>query len=127
VQFRWYDADGQLLRRTRRLSPACKQAGALPNLRVTRIGGRVVNGTVRYAVDVANRGRAASTPTTLALSVDGAVVDTPVLGVLAAGEKRRMFVNGPACTRSVTARVDPGDVVAEANERDNSRTAGCPR
>jgi hypothetical protein len=126
VQFRWYDADGRLLRRAQRLSPACKQ-GSLPNLRVTRVGGRLVNGTVRYAVDVVNRGRTASTPTTLALSVDGAVVDTPVLGALAAGETRRMFVNGPACTGSVTARVDPGDVVAEANERDNSRTVACPK
>lgn len=127
VQFRWYDSDGELLRGARRLSPACRQAGALPNLRVTRVGGRLVNGTFRYAVDVVNRGRAASIPTTLALSVDGGVVDTPVLGALAAGETRRMFVNGPACTGSVTAQVDPGDVVAEANERDNSRTVACPK
>jgi len=126
VHFRWYNADGELLRRARRLSPACKQAGALPNLRVTRVGGERVNGTVRYAMDVFNRGRAASGATTISLSVDGDVVDTPVLGPLAAGETRRVFVNGPPCTGSVTAEVDPGNRVAEANERDNSRTIPCP-
>ncbi len=126
VHFRWYDADGDVLRRARRLSRTCRQAGLLPNLRVTRVGGRRVNGTVRYAVDVFNRGRAPSAPTTLALSVDGDVVDTPAFGALAAGETRRVFVNGPACTRSVKAQIDPADVVAEGNERDNSRTVPCP-
>ena len=126
VQFRWYDADGELLRRTRRLSRPCRQPGALPNLRVTRVGGRRVNGTVRYAVDVINRGRAASAPTTLALSVDGDVVDTPVFGSLAAGETRRVFVNGPACVGSVKAQIDPADAVAEASESDNTRTVACP-
>ena len=126
VQFRWYDDTGDLVRRTRRLSGACRQAGQLPNLRVTRVGGRRLNGTVRYAVDVINRGRAPSAPTTLALSVDGDVVDTPPVGAMAAGETRRVFVNGPACTGSVRAQIDPSDVVAEADERDNSRTVPCP-
>jgi CARDB len=126
VQFRWYDADGELIRRARRVSPVCRQPGALPNLRVTRVGGRLVAGTVRYAVDVLNRGRAASSPTTVAFSVDGDVVDTPAIGALAPGETRRVFVNGPPCTGSVKAVVDPGDLVAEGNERDNTRTATCP-
>ena len=126
VQFRWYDADDEVIRRARRTSPVCRQAGALPNLRVTRVGGRLVAGTVRYAVDVLNRGRAASSPTTVAFSVDGDVVDTPAIGALASGETRRVFVNGPPCTGSVKAVVDPGDLVAEGNERDNVRTATCP-
>jgi len=126
VHFRWYDQDGELIRRARRLSSTCRQPGALPNLRVTRIGGRLVNGTFRYAVDVYNRGRTASGATTLALSVDGDTVDTPAIGSLAAGETRRIFVNGPACAGSVTATVDLGDLVREGNELDNSRTVACP-
>lgn len=126
VYFRWYDAGGNLLRRARRLSPACRQHGDLPNLRVARVGGRPLNGTFRYAVDVVNRGSAASAATTLALSVDGDLVDTPAVGPLAPGESVRLFVNGPACNRSVKARVDPGDVVAEAGERDNARVVACP-
>ena len=127
VHFRWYDADGKLLRGARRLSPVCRQAGSLPNLRVTGVSGRLLSGTFRYGVDVVNRGRAGSAPTTLAFSVDGDVVDTPAVGALAAGEARRVFVNGPACSESVTTEVDPGDVVAEANELDNSRKAACPK
>ena len=126
VLYRWYDGDGELLRRTRRLSPTCRQAGMLPNLRVTRVGARRVNGTVRYAVDVLNRGRAPSKPTSLALSVDGDLVDTPAFAALAAGETRRVFVNGPACNARVKATIDPDDVVAEGSERDNSRTVPCP-
>lgn len=126
VYFRWYDADGNLLRRARRRSRACRQDGELPNLRVARVGGRPMNGTFRYAVDVVNRGRAASAPTKLALSVDGDLVDTPALGPLAPGGTIRLFVNGPACDGSAKARVDPGDMVAEADERDNSRVVACP-
>jgi len=126
VQYRWYDDAGEVLRRARRISPGCRQGGVLPNLRVTRVGARRVNGTVRYAVDVFNRGRAASKPTTLALSVDGDVVDTPAFGALAAGETRRVFVNGPACTSRIRATIDPDDLVAEGNERDNSRSVACP-
>lgn len=126
VQFRWYDSEGERLHSARRFSKTCKQPGLLPNLRVTRIGGRKVNGTFRYAVDVSNRGLGASSPTSLALRVDGDTVDTPALGALAAGQTRRVFVNGPTCTGSVRAVADPSDAVRETNELDNARTAACP-
>jgi hypothetical protein len=38
VQFRWYDAEGDVLRRARRVSGPCSQAGPLPNLRVRLVG-----------------------------------------------------------------------------------------
>ena len=116
-----------LIRRARRLSSTCRQGGALPNLRV-RAHRRPPPERPPSAMPstCSNRGRAASAPTTLALSVDGDTVDTPVIGPLPAREARRIFVNGPACAGSVTATVDPGDVVREGNELDNSRTAFCP-
>ena len=126
VRFRWYDADGQVLRRAVRRSRVCRQAGSLANLRVLRIGGRRVTGTFRYSVDVVNRGLVPSTATALALSVDGDSVDTALVGPLSPGEIRRVFVNGPVCTGSVTATVDPAGTVREGNERDNSRTVACP-
>ena len=126
VRYRWYTADGELIRRARRVSPACAQPGALPNLRVTGIGGRVVNGTFRYAIDVLNRGRASSGPTTVRLTVDGDVVDTPAVPALAPGETRRVFVNGPNCTGTVSAMVDPANLVREGNEGDNALNTGCP-
>lgn len=39
VSFRWYDADGGLIRRARRRSKPCRQPGLLSNLRLLRIGG----------------------------------------------------------------------------------------
>ena len=127
VSFRWYDSDGELLRRARRVSTTCRQAGVLPNLRVLRVTGRRTGATFSYGVDVVNRGRAASTATALALIVDGDTVDSPPIGPLAPGETRRFFVSGPLCTGSVTARVDPADTVREGNERDNARTTSCPQ
>ncbi len=126
VHFRWYAEDGTVLKRARRLSPGCRQAGALPNLRVSRIGGRQVSGGFRYAVDVVNRGKAAAGPSTVRLSVDGDVVDTPAVAGLAPGETRRIFVNGPACAASVSATADPDDLVREVSEVDNTRSSGCP-
>ena len=126
VRYRWYTADGELIHRARRISRACTQPGALPNLRVTRIGGRVVNGTFRYAIDVVNRGRASSGPTTVRLSVDGDVVDAPAVPALAPGKARRVSVNGPSCTGAVSAMVDPAHLVREGNEGDNVFNTGCP-
>ena len=126
VRYRWYTADGELIHRARRVSPACTQPGALPNLRVTRIGGRVVNGTFRYAIDVFNRGRAPSGPTAVRLAVDGDVVDTPAVPALAPGEARRVFANGPRCMGTVSALADPARLVREGNERDNVLNTGCP-
>ena len=126
VRYRWYTAEGELIRRARRLSPPCTHPGALPNLRVTRIGGRVVNGTFRYAIEVFNRGRASSGSTTVRLTVDGDVVDTPAVPALAPGETTRVFVNGPECTATVSVLVDPAHLVREGNEGDNVLNTGCP-
>ena len=58
VDFRWYDAEGNLLRETLKRSRRCRQPGALPNLRIQRIGRRA-NG--QYFVRVGNVGRDVAT------------------------------------------------------------------
>ena len=130
VSFRWYDADGELVKQVRRRSPACKQPGLLANLRVTRIaGGRPVAGlpgTYRYVVNVQNRGRVAADAFGLRLDVDRATADTGTVSALAPGETRRLVLSGPACRGSVTAVADPEDVVREITERDNELTVRCP-
>lgn len=126
VQYRWYDGDGELVRRERRRSRPCTQPGLLPNLRVVRIVPRTTpNGTVQYLVDVLNRGRVPSTATTVALTVDGDLIDTPALGPLAPREIRRVVVTGPGCSTLVAAKVDPADTVRESNEADNTRALAC--
>lgn len=130
VSFRWYAADGELIRRTRRRSPACRQPGLLSNLRVTRIGdGRPVPGVpgaYRYAVHVLNRGRVAAESFGVSLAVDGGTVDTHAVNALAPGESRRLLFSGPACRGAVTAVADPEDTVRETSERDNTLTSPCP-
>lgn len=130
VHYRWYGSGGRVVRRAQRRSGACAQPGLLPNLRVARIASRPIgNGSprlARYTVFVANRGRAASNPTKVALAVDGATVDTVPLSALAPGQEARVFVNGPLCTNTVEARVDPGDNEREGSEGDNARSVACP-
>lgn len=130
VQYRWYGARGKLLRRAERVSGECLQPGPLPNLRVARIGGKPIGEDsprlVRYAVVVANRGRAASVATTVSLAVDGSTVDTVEVAALAPGEQTRVLVNGPVCTTTVEARVDPANTVREGSEGDNAHPVDCP-
>lgn len=130
VQYRWYGRRGKLLRRAKRVSRACAQPGLLSNLRVARIGGKPIGkaspGLVRYAVLVVNRGKAGSGPTMVSLAVDGATVDTVPVGPLAPGAQTRVFVNGPKCTSTVEARVDPADTLREGSEGDNARSVSCP-
>ena len=130
VSFRWYSADGKLVRRARRRSAACKQPGLLPNLRLTRVGGGSplagVPGAYRYAVHVANRGPVATGRFGVSLAVDGGTLDTLTVTGLAPGESRRLIFSGPACKSGVRAVADPDDTVRELSERDNSFTAPCP-
>lgn len=130
VSFRWYAGDGQLIRRTRRRSKPCAQPGALPNLSVLRIGGRPlllgIPGSHAYTVEVANRGSAAAPRFRVSLAADGGIVDTQSVPALARGEVRRLSFAGPACERSLTARVDPEDAVRESSEKDNFLVARCP-
>ncbi len=130
VHYRWYGSGGRVVRRAQRMSGVCAQPGLLPNLRVSRIASKPIGKgfprLMRYTVFVANRGRAASNPTTVALAVDGGTVDTVPVSALAPGEEARVFVNGPLCTTTVEARVDPGDTEREGSEGDNARSVACP-
>ena len=129
VQFRWYDRRGRLVRRAARRSRNCRQPGTLANLRAGRIVAVPLKGSpniTRYAVQVANRGRAPAPDVEVSLAVDGGAVDIAPVGLLVPGEVRRVFVNGPACTTAIEARVDPRDLVRESSEDDNTRNVPCP-
>ena len=130
VAFRWYDRDGELIRRTRRRSKPCGQSGVLPNITVVNIGGgSPPAGAPRsstYTVRVANRRRAETPRFGVRLIVDGGVVDTQQVGGLGPWEVRELSFAGPLCERAVSARADPEDAVREASEKDNRLTVPCP-
>src|SRR5918997_7160992 len=122
VGFRWYDTEGELIRRTRRRSKPCDQPGLLPNLGIRHIGGGQplagAPGSATYTVRIANRGRATAPRFGVSLAVDGHDVDTQSVAALAPGNVRQLVFAGPVCAGAVTARADPGDAVREGSERD---------
>jgi hypothetical protein len=127
VRFRWYDSSRKLIRSAKKRSRVCRQPGLLPNVRVRSVSGtRIAPGTVRYAVQIVNRGRAPAAGVGVRFSVDGNVIDTRTVASLAAGTTKKVFFSGPVCSSGVRAEVDPANTIAESDELDNTRVAACP-
>ncbi|MEA2137551.1 MAG: hypothetical protein QOG56_701 [Solirubrobacteraceae bacterium] len=124
VRFRWYDADGALVRRARGRTPACSQ----PDLRPDLAQGTLVAvhdaspALAVYTLVVRNDGRAAAGPFTV--RVAGGVSE---VAELAAGEQVAVMVLAPACVPGshVLAVVDADRRIEEADERNGLRH-GCP-
>ena len=126
VDFRWYDAEGNLVATARRRSAPCRQYDVLPNLTATPIAARPAEGgVVRYRVLVTNEGIAPATGVPVRVTVDGAVIDTVILPVLQPAERRVIAVLGPDCTRTVEAEADPDGVIVESSEADNAHEVPC--
>lgn len=127
VDFRWYDAEGTVVATAKRRSSACRQFDVLPNLTATPVGTKArQDGVVRYLVLVTNEGIAPATGVPVRLSVDGDVVNTVTVPLLAPAERRVLAIQGPACTSTVTAEADPDGVIVESSESDNSHQIACP-
>jgi hypothetical protein len=128
VRFRWYGAGGEVIRRARVRSAACRQPGGLPNLRVAGIETRAgeVEETAVYRVRIANRGGSAAKHVGVLLRVDGEVVDEgEVIAALEPGEVRTVTFSGPVCRRQLRVVVDPKELIAESREGDNVRAPDC--
>lgn len=128
VDFRWYAANGTLVKREVHDSPVCRQPGKLSNPKI-RDSIHVADGptpdTRRYVVRVGNTGSIATQNIFLKLSVDGAEVDTRRILRLAPGQRREIGFVGPVCRGSVVARLDPDDLIPEIWERDNVMKTPC--
>lgn len=127
VDFRWYDAEGELIATARRRSAPCRQFDVLPNLVAAPVGVKTLRqaGVVRYRVLVTNEGIATATGVPVRLWVDGDVVDTVTVPELLPAERRVIAIQGPACQRSVKVDVDPDGVIVESSEADNAREVDC--
>jgi hypothetical protein len=127
VDFRWLDADGNLLRKKRRLSGVCRQPGELANLQPGRPSEQPgPEGTSVYVVPVHNPGKVAATDVAVELSVDGATTDVGHIDSIDPGQTREVRFTGPACKRQLRVVVDPLDSVKERFERDNTLVLPCP-
>jgi CARDB len=127
VSFRWYSAGGDLIERTRRISAACRQFDAVPNLESMVAGAEAtkVPGVLRYLVRVSNTGVAPAEDVEVQLSVDGGAIDTATVASLEPGESREVAILGPGCTSSVASLADPDGVIVESSEDDNGHTLPC--
>jgi CARDB len=127
VDFRWYSSEEELVRGMRLRSSPCRQYAAMPNLRAAILGQTpgAVPDVVRYLVRVKNDGDAPAGDVSVALLVDGDVVDTAGGIALPAGERHVVAIPGPQCDREVEARADPDDTIAESSEEDNAHTVEC--
>jgi hypothetical protein len=127
IDFRWLDKDGNLLRKSRRLSAACKQPGELANLTLgtpSALAGP--EGTGVYVVPVKNDGKAIARDVAVELFVDGAATNVGHIDSVAPGETRDVRFTGPACKRGLRLVVDPGDQIKERLESDNVSVVRCP-
>lgn len=120
----WRDRRGAALARAKRLSPVCRVPPALPNLRPVSLAVRPGG---LYKVVVRNAGSAPSAPTTATI-VAGPWQGTVAVPALRPGAVHEVATVGPLCPSGsvVTATVDPGRVVRELNEGDNTLAKVCP-
>lgn len=126
VRYRWYAADGHVVRAARSESGFCAENGELANLTVTaiRFAPGSIPGTASYVVSIGNSGRGDATRFSLALIVDNALADERTIDRLGAGETTSVTLTGPVCHR-VRAVIDRGDLVPETIEQDNVLRSRC--
>jgi archaellum component FlaF (FlaF/FlaG flagellin family) len=126
VRFRWYDANGEIIKRAKRTSHECVQTGDLPNLIVAGVTYDPAEiGTWHYGVTVKNKGKSGAEDFVVTLIVDGAVVDERTVETLGAGESTTVELNGPPCFH-LRAIADSENTVTERHEDDNSFSSTCP-
>jgi hypothetical protein len=129
VAFRWYDKKGRLQRESTRTTVACTQPDARPDLVLDSFtAARSGKDQAVYTVVVANQGRSTAGAFAVALSVDGTPTDPIALGPLDPGESAQGTVVGPPCASggTVTIRLDPANVIDEADEADDVVERPCP-
>jgi hypothetical protein len=126
VRFRWYDSSGNVIKSAKRLSGACVQNGALPNLTVeaVRVSPGPSPGTAVYGVSIGNIGQGVALGFSVEMIVDGALADSRTVDRLDPGASTTIEMNGPACSR-LRAVVDREQALPETVEADNSLQSPC--
>jgi hypothetical protein len=127
VDYRWYDDDGEVVRRARKRSPSCPAPKALPNLQVRIVGVRNTSDedTDRYYVKVMNYGQALAQDVPVTLSVDGEMGGSATVPLLYAKGSKVVTIRAPECDRYLEAAVDPDELIAETSELDNTHQLAC--
>jgi CARDB len=129
VDFRWRDASGHVLRRSRAASGVCKQPDPRPNLAVAHVGVQpaAVAGRRRYVATILNAGRGDAGPFEFDFTLDGKLLGTVTVAGLKAGKQHSVFLTATACTpgQEVTAVADARAAVDESDEDDDALSTLC--
>jgi hypothetical protein len=130
VRFRWLDAEGTVLERTRATSRVCRQPDLRPDLAATQIELAPPGETApaRYEVTLRNGGRSAAGAFAVSLRAGERQLAPQTVPGMAAGELRIVTFPGPACAPGdlLTVIVDHELAVDERDEDDNVLVAACP-
>ncbi len=126
VHFRWLAAGGDVVKRARARTRACRQPDLRPNLvpgPLTAVLDLAQPGLARYTLVVRNTGRSSASPFSVRVASGTAEV-----GELAAGGERAVAVVAPACIPlvAIVVRVDADRRVDESQERGNGARRPCP-
>jgi hypothetical protein len=126
VQYRWLSATGTVLATATRESPACR--GPMPNIAVGELSVNPgpTDNTRTYRVGISNTAKVDVTQVNVSLSVDKAILDTVTVAQLAVGETKTVSFTGPVCRHAVRVTADPGNLIGETLENDNSQLFSCP-
>jgi hypothetical protein len=129
LRFRWLDAAGAVLARSRATSRACRQPDLRPDLAATQIevARPFDGGPARYAVTVHNDGRSAAGAFAVTLRAGDELLEPLNVPGLAAGERRVLAFAGPPCSPGapLTVTVDSDMAIGERDEDDNVLRAEC--
>jgi len=126
VRFRWLDARGHTLHSDTIVARPCRQPDLRPNLVPTRVYTERIGDPAmrRYVVVVRNKGETAAGGFDVAFGTlpPAHVVD------LGPGVSTLVSFEAPRCDApaSLTATVDAGALIDEADEDDNSLSVPCP-
>jgi hypothetical protein len=127
VEYRWFDAAGNLIRKAQKVTSPCTQPGALSNLQVRAPTAQAgPGGTAVYIVPIANTGKETAHNIAVELFVDGAATNVGHIDAIAPGQTREARFTGPLCQRSLRAVADPTDAIKEQFESDNALQVKCP-
>jgi hypothetical protein len=129
VDFRWRDASGQVIRRARDTSRACRQPDPRPNLTAAALAVEPAAeaGKRRYTATIVNAGRGAAGPFAVEFTREGALLGSVPVGGLGAGVRRQIAVPAVACTpgEQIAVVVDATHEVDESDETDNVLSVVC--
>jgi hypothetical protein len=130
VRFRWLNAAGVVIARTKRITKACVQHVGLPDLRIGAVTVQPLSNParLRYLVTVRNAGDARAGIFAASLTVNGVRSTQPAVGPIPAGGRRVASFDAVKCTpgSDITVVLDTEDSVLESDEANDTATVACP-